>query len=386
MTATAELYSTLFNGYSNLSIPTNTFPLVVDVYMHFIYVLSLDESEETIKLITFLNYYWTDGYLQWDVAVDPVNAMVVPASELWRPDVVCTSCAEVSGILDDKRVEVPPSGYIGFGFPEVMISRCPLNIRAFPFDTQTCQLTLQVMSYDASQVVLKPGEGFLGEDVRGTTEWDLGNVTAAWRVDSVRGTGYMQIELVIKRNSTCYVWVLMVPTFIACNLAVMGTFLPSVNTGTRFSKVLLNVCVLLTMMVLLDIAAQDIPKTSILPQLAWYIFIEMLICFIAGLISIVILLTHHFATLFDLTPPSCLTCLVCEAPAKQNDDDVKKEPRSTSALLSQLGAIRGAIRQRERSAERRLQWIRILDRVDIFLLIIFIVVNSLIFMGSVIKW
>ncbi|CAJ0579432.1 unnamed protein product, partial [Mesorhabditis spiculigera] len=371
MTTTTELYSTLFNGYSNLSIPTNTFPLVVNVYMHFIYVLSLDESEETIKLITFLNYYWTDGYLQWDVAVDQVNAMVVPASELWRPDVVCTSCAEVSGILDDKRVEVPPNGYIGFGFPEVMISRCPLNIRAFPFDTQTCQLTLQVMSYDASQ---------------GTTEWNLENVTAGWIVDSVRGTGYMQIELVIKRNSTCYVWVLMVPTFIACNLAVMGTFLPSVNTGTRFSKVLLNVCVLLTMMVLLDIAAQDIPKTSILPQLAWYIFIEMLICFIAGLISIVILLTHHFATLFDLTTPSWLTCLICEPPVKQNDDDTKKESRSTSALLSQLGAIRGAIRQRERSAERRLQWIRILDRVDIFLLIIFIVVNSLIFMGSVIKW
>ena len=42
------------------------------------------------------------------------------------------------------------------------------------------------------------------------------------------------------RNATCYVWVLMVPTFLVCNLAVVGTFLPTINTGCRFSKVVGN--------------------------------------------------------------------------------------------------------------------------------------------------
>ncbi|CAJ0960913.1 unnamed protein product, partial [Mesorhabditis belari] len=302
MSSESELYTELFSTYSNFSIPTNATPLIVTVYLHFLYILAVAETQETIKFLAFFNYYWTDSYLQWNST--RIQNIVVEANEIWRPDVVCTSCAEVTGVLGDKRIEIGSDGNIGYGFPEVMVSRCPLSIHNFPFDTQKCSVTLQVMSYQADQVLLKPGVAFLGDEIRGTTEWDLKNVTAVWMLNSNNKTGYLEIEIVIKRNSTCYVWVLMVPTFLACNLAVVGTFLPTINTGTRFSKVLLNVCVLLTMMVLLDIAAADIPKTSYLPQLAWFIFIEMLVCFLAGVISVLMLVTHHIVTICDATSPA----------------------------------------------------------------------------------
>ncbi|KAH9508742.1 Neuronal acetylcholine receptor subunit alpha-6 [Bulinus truncatus] len=115
----------------------------VSVKFSFVRIEDLDEATDTFSSSMFIVQMWNDPRLKWNVSeFGGVRNVRLPASKLWVPDLVLYNVAHRSPpqSLYEETVTVTSDGSIVWVPMLTLHSTCPMDLRDFPYDIQTCNL------------------------------------------------------------------------------------------------------------------------------------------------------------------------------------------------------------------------------------------------------
>uniref|UniRef100_A0A914XK07 Neurotransmitter-gated ion-channel ligand-binding domain-containing protein n=1 Tax=Plectus sambesii TaxID=2011161 RepID=A0A914XK07_9BILA len=234
-------------------------------------LIDVDELHEILKILLWLPQGWTDENLSWDPSEwDNITLVNVPASELWMPDGYIFNTIEIREALSLSQIyaRVDFNGMVEVDLSKVISVRCPLDLISFPFDTQNCSLQFGSWGYQAHQLTHIVRNTFVLVNNQ-NSEWDIVSFSAkktkTWYKSMHNQSRQFEeifYTLSIKRKPLYYIVVLVVPSFLIANICLVGLFTPNSANGEREEKVTLGLTTLLTMAVVLNIVAGEMPKSS----------------------------------------------------------------------------------------------------------------------------
>uniref|UniRef100_A0A914VGY1 Neurotransmitter-gated ion-channel ligand-binding domain-containing protein n=1 Tax=Plectus sambesii TaxID=2011161 RepID=A0A914VGY1_9BILA len=324
------LFSTYLNSLASLSSPAraifqeifqdyekNIRPVmndsqstVVTFRIRYIYIRTVNSAEESINLEFDYEMTWTDEFLSWHPSDfgDPVASLAVLQNLIWQPDITLDGLLSTSPLIpyDKLRARIDYDGRVSVSDPQVLTMSCVMKIDLFPFDVQTCTMGFGSWVYDSSEVKLQASNlsaADLGKVV-GNKDWTVVSFESVHTdfVDAVGSYSALYFTLILKRNPAYYISVIIIPTFITTTLCLLGTFAPSSDVH-REEKAELGLTTLLSLAIILSMVAEDMPKSTTLPLLGYFVMIELLICSTATLISIIMTFFHQRIVNGGIPPP-----------------------------------------------------------------------------------
>uniref|UniRef100_A0A914XAJ7 Uncharacterized protein n=1 Tax=Plectus sambesii TaxID=2011161 RepID=A0A914XAJ7_9BILA len=378
-----------------------------------------DQKQESITFQTILDMIWKDENIGWNAnEFGGTSSIMIPSDLLWKPVIFVYSGLEVQYMVPDEQrfVSVQSDGTVRSQLPCTITNKCEMQIDKFPYDIQSCDITVGSWMYSTDQIDFVVGKEQLNATIdngyfKGNGEWAV--VSFDKELKKNTGSNGQQIPYVryvaqLQRQPIYYICVLLIPTFVTATICLLGLFVPAVNTGERVEKVNIGMTTLLAMGTILGIVADEMPKTTTLPLLGIYVLAELLICTIGVIVSIVIMVLHQRVTTRALIPPRWLNKILhlkMKAIQKPEKKDVTtvyteksirqlskdKEMNDLSEAIKNsiyakrlnhvLDRVEEYIDDKEFEDYILLQWILIFDRIDMFFLVVFNTVN--VFMSTI---
>ena len=154
-------------------------------------------------------------------------------------------------------------GSVYYNFPSIVESLCPLNVKKFPYDSQSCKLVFGSWAYSGNDIniVYKNPYGDLSM-AESNVEWDIESITAARHVlyypccpEPYPDVTYY---LNLNRKPNFYIINLIIPSFAITVMALLGFLLP-VESG---EKVSLEITVMLSLAVFQLLVADKLPPSA----------------------------------------------------------------------------------------------------------------------------
>ncbi|GMR41198.1 hypothetical protein PMAYCL1PPCAC_11393, partial [Pristionchus mayeri] len=374
--------------------------VVVQTQLHNITILNYDPQGSMLTLSVNLELSWKDELLTWTPSESNgfASTIVVPITSIWRPQIVFYT-GSTENMTETSLVRVNSDGSIEYSYIRLLTNHCRMDMHPFPFDTQTCFINITTWSYTNMEVFMQPIESIDEANGTGGTNGELVVSAIYGFTDPINWD--LKYVLHLYRRPTYYISVVIIPTFIAATMCLLGLFIPRVNTGTRFTKMNLSLCVLFFMYQILDAVARDLTKTGYLPSLVTFIFTELMVCSVATVISVIILVAHHYLTVNSRRhPPRWMQALSCLKRSK-----VKSAPSTAKSTLEENWST-SLVQDSERSAEglykevarkstdqivkcahvknRIRKWTIAFDQMDLFFVLLFQVINIIIFIVFVV--
>ncbi|KAL1435640.1 hypothetical protein MTO96_001511 [Rhipicephalus appendiculatus] len=158
----SNILNTIFdkNAYDNgVRPPTinGTGPVRVDVNM---FVLSIPEVSEKNMDYTIQVYFrqsWLDPRLAFDDRAGDVEYVTLyDAEKIWKPDAFFSN--EKEGHFHDvprpnSFVRIFPAGRVLYSARLSLKLSCPMNLKRYPFDTQSCSMIMPSYKYTTEDIV-----------------------------------------------------------------------------------------------------------------------------------------------------------------------------------------------------------------------------------------
>ncbi|GFG32262.1 hypothetical protein Cfor_03485, partial [Coptotermes formosanus] len=206
---------------------------------------------------------WEDEKLKWNESeYGGLGQLHVAGHELWQPDIVLFNSA-TGNLLDHYGntyciahsngdvLWVPPSQFQVF---------CKLDMRKWPFDTQSCSLSLGSWTYDGDQIdILLDNDGSELALLETNSEWEIVAVQSNREVMTYAccEEPYIMItyNVTLKRQSPTYSATVITPATIIVLLTLATFWLPP----TAGEKILLNVCTTAIICIFLLYFSQKLP-------------------------------------------------------------------------------------------------------------------------------
>uniref|UniRef100_A0A8B9H439 Si:ch211-256e16.10 n=1 Tax=Astyanax mexicanus TaxID=7994 RepID=A0A8B9H439_ASTMX len=219
------------------------------------------------ELICFLQG-WVNEFTKWNpVDFCGIHHMCVAKEMLWIPDINI-----IENIRTEFSTQEPPvlkmmsEGIVTVVYSYTMTSACKMNLYKFPFDTQSCTLTLQsflhyidefrIKAYSNASMLTDGSKLFF----KTQGEWDLISINMSNNQLHAGGRVWDQLlyTITIKRRPLLYVVIFLLPIlyFLVLDLA---SFFISDDGGEKLS---FKVTLLLAISVLLLILHDMLPSTS----------------------------------------------------------------------------------------------------------------------------
>ncbi|KHJ96905.1 Neurotransmitter-gated ion-channel ligand binding domain protein [Oesophagostomum dentatum] len=119
-------------------------PLVVSVKIYLQQILDVDEKNQVITLVAWVEYQWTDYKLKWQPSeYGGIKDIRIPGNgnAIWKPDVLLYNSADEN--FDSTypvNYVVSHTGHVLQVPPGILKLSCKIDITYFPFDNQMCHL------------------------------------------------------------------------------------------------------------------------------------------------------------------------------------------------------------------------------------------------------
>jgi len=295
--AEKKLFDFLFTNYDPKIRPVKdrTDKIVINVTLTLQQIVDLDEKNQILTTSMYPNWKWRDHYLRWDPKkFDNITKIFVPYKDVWRPDILVYNSAmdKFEAILPTHCV-IYHTGLVEWLPPGLFKTTCDVDIKYFPFDDQKCKIKFGTWAYDSNAVDLS----LSAEDATAT------NLTSKeWKFISMKGKRnevhykcceYPYIDITytlhIRRRTLFYGFNLILPCFLVNVLAVLVFLLPA-DSGERIT---LSITILLALVVFLQILADTLPPTDVIPLLGNYFASSIVMVTSSVLVTVVSLSFHH---------------------------------------------------------------------------------------------
>ncbi|XP_046376323.2 neuronal acetylcholine receptor subunit alpha-10-like [Haliotis rufescens] len=281
-------------------------------------------GSETMSLSGVLVVFWNDPRLTWDPAsAGGIQRMVVNTKYIWKPPLVIENDINSAVVLgsDGTPLRVYSNGEVLWSPPISTTSSCSADITYYPYDKQTCSLTLVGWSYTTDEVDLltDPNSPFDMKYFTNNGEWQM--LGTGYEYTNVT-QGFMTFrklvfKVTVRRQWQFYGLNIMLP-LILNSILMMVVFALPIESGEKMGYCL---TVLLSYIVLLTMIATNLPpissQTSIIQV---YLSVVMCVGTAGTLCTIVVLRLYHQdeakpvpawlqkVTQSFLSPLACITC------------------------------------------------------------------------------
>ena len=159
LTDAAQLNADLLQNYSTDLRPVadQNSALAINISFNIVAVQAFDEKLGKLSLVSYLDLKWFDASMSWNSALyNGVDMTAFPRTKVWYPHLFLKFPFGHNKAYagDDFWVRFYSNGKAEMTPGAVIEAACVADLTYFPFDTQTCTITLTDWNYFASQLVL----------------------------------------------------------------------------------------------------------------------------------------------------------------------------------------------------------------------------------------
>ncbi|KAK7112703.1 hypothetical protein V1264_012114 [Littorina saxatilis] len=249
------LRSVIFNGYDTGVRPD----AVTDVVMTFL-PTSLGEisvKDSTMQITGWWIMHWNDSRLTWDAAsYDNIDETHVYQHEVWTPPVIVyNSVDNLSAVQEDTiPLRVSSSGTVHWSPPAILTVSCATDITYFPFDTQTCPISVTTFGFTINEMTVSP----VGVDTSFYSlngEWEL---RTTYTESNPAEYSYVSFQFVFRRKPAYYGLNFVMPVLMCWILSVLIFLLPA-ECGEKMGY---SLTVFLAFVLLITLLADRMPTTA----------------------------------------------------------------------------------------------------------------------------
>ncbi|OWA51487.1 Acetylcholine receptor subunit alpha-L1 [Hypsibius exemplaris] len=256
------------------------------------HIFDLDERNQVLTTMIWLNQEWQDELLTWNPAdFSGLRALIIPCQSIWLPDIVLFNNADDynKGYMQ-SRAMLHHDGKVYWPPPTKMRSTCKVDVRYFPFDTQECLLKFGSGSYDGLQMNVlmmnQTGELVDLKHYVKNGEWELQSIsverTTNFYDSFPTAFPHVTFKLVIRRKVLYYVYNVIFPTVMMSVMTLLVFVLPP-DSG---EKIALGIIELLAFSVSILKIAEKLPETSDSVSL-----IDIYLTFVTAMASLSVMMT-----------------------------------------------------------------------------------------------
>ena len=124
---------------------SNGGPVTVSVQFMPNFLIQLDEKTQTLEITGIFSFYWHDRRLCWTPqAFGNISYVIAKQSNIWKPYFTISNSIEdkKQAGLDDNVVHIESYGAVTWSLEEKLRVKCNIDVSLYPFDSQTCHLSL----------------------------------------------------------------------------------------------------------------------------------------------------------------------------------------------------------------------------------------------------
>ncbi|XP_055958497.1 neuronal acetylcholine receptor subunit beta-3 [Patella vulgata] len=284
----------LTSGYSSTDRPEKV--TIISISFSIMSIDSLDVENEQFSVNGLFVVRWSDSRLTWTPSdYGDIHFQLMKESKIWVPAFIVDNSVNDLSVISDESVLVRANyeGIITWWPPGIYKSACDANIFYFPFDTQTCQISLTSYGYTTQEVdlnVFKDGIDLSLYQPNG--EWlMLANETS---IDTFTNAGLdfrrITFSFEMKRRPAFYGVFYILPILINSLLTVY-TFALTPESG---EKIAFCLTMMLSYTVLVTLLSEQLPSSGkISSVLTIYMAIVMVLCAIAVPLAIWVIDLFH---------------------------------------------------------------------------------------------
>ncbi|XP_075239445.1 neuronal acetylcholine receptor subunit alpha-6-like [Convolutriloba macropyga] len=273
---------------------SNGIQIHITIYLY--QLVGIDHKAQTIKLLMFVKWDWTDEYIHWQPSSNEgVYWLRYGKRDLWTPDILPYNdvgdhepqnfestiplLVRYDGLVSLRQ----PSDYqeqLFTFYPNLTTTTCSLDVTKFPFDEQTCYIQMGSWMHNASYVRVDCDPHVNLASYVTDSLWTLERASCSDSLTEVTTNGrfsFVVLTLVYRRLPKFYVQNLILPNAFLLSLSSLTFFIPG-NTG---EKIGFGVTVTLALCVNLMIVVDFVPETSqTFPLICTYYFLSIVLsCF-----------------------------------------------------------------------------------------------------------
>nr|CAH0113586.1 unnamed protein product [Daphnia galeata] len=321
-------------------------PVVIQLSITLTQIFDMDEKNQVLTSIVWLDQEWKDELLTWDPnEFGGLKIMRMPCERIWLPDIVLYNNADdyTRGYMNSKAM-VSYDGNVFWPPPTKFRSTCPVDVTYFPFDDQTCVMKLGSWTYDGFQV----------DVTNRTSEVDLTNYVpnGEWELLEarlIRNVVFysccpepfpdLTVTLKIRRKILYYMVNVVLPCVMMSVLTLLVFCLPP-ESG---EKIALGITVLLAFSVFMLAIAEKMPETSeSIPLIGIYLTAVMAITSISVVMTVIVLNCHYKGPTAKQVP-RWMRRYVLRSGAGRYNDHHQKRPAAHYQAFEEAAATAAAV-------------------------------------------
>ena len=226
-----QLTKQIFGNYDKATRPDYLVNISFDFYEF--EIIDINEKNQMMTSSYIIGQYWSDSRLTWmPTLFGNLSNIRTPLVNIWKPDTIIYNSISGDGFLplntEYSYVLIHSDGLIEF-YTKVLSfeTRCRLNVRNYPLDSQTCEINL--LSWMNSNYIAYSLYDFVNSSslLSNSSIWDVNNIT----LSTIKGDNGFSIDLkfFIKRKPLYYMINSVFPCLILSFITLLGFYIPFSN-------------------------------------------------------------------------------------------------------------------------------------------------------------
>lgn len=288
------LYKHLLTSYNNKLLPLQNQSKTVEVGC-FVSLLSMnrfDELSGELDLSMIFNFTWKEERMLWNESeYGEISSLYMAPEDIWRPRLYVResydSIFEIGNV--SIMVKIASDGTVTWVTGHVIKVTCSVDVTFFPFDSQTCLITLTALPFSKWELSIYTAVSEVNTAyMSNNSQWEyvkgiVLNQTTVYEIS------YLTVSLTFKRRSEFFFVYVIVPLEFLGVINNLVFFMP-VDTGERSS---VAVTTFLSFVVFMQIVNSLVPQSS-MPIAYIYYYLMFLLLYSSHIMLTVIVTIYIY--------------------------------------------------------------------------------------------
>ncbi|XP_055844914.1 gamma-aminobutyric acid receptor subunit alpha-2 [Episyrphus balteatus] len=340
----------LLKSYEQSQLPTHGkgVPTIVRTNILIRSMGPVSELDMDYSMDCYFRQYWRDKRLSFKGPIKSLSLSIKMLERIWRPDTFFFNGkhSHIHTItVPNKLLRLSQDGDILYSMRLTIKATCPMELKNFPMDRQSCPLIIGSYGYTSRQLVYEWYSDDAVNFVPGMTLNQFDLISMSHRNSTYeRREGEFSVLLVafnLKRHTGYFLIQVYVPCILIVVLSWVSFWIHREATSDRVGLCITAVLTLST--ISLD-SRTDLPKVKYATALDWFLLMSFLYC-IATLLEFAGV--HYFTkTGSGEIPVSEDEWEDVDEMAEESDGVVTSEHKSTESVRGSPQSVSGAFRKR----------------------------------------
>ncbi|XP_062586822.1 acetylcholine receptor subunit beta-like [Saccostrea cucullata] len=291
-----DLRTLLFttNTYNRFTRPLSQVNITAE--LNLLTLTSLSIKDQTMAIAGYFTFEWTDNRLSWSSNAlynSDIPAFYTTQDYVWIPSLAVTNSISDIAVISDNTfiIRVSKEGTLKWTPGGIYETQCTTDVTYYPFDIQTCAVTLTTWGYTNIEIALM-GSGVELTYYEPNGEWDFASysMSSSTRTHGRNSLPQISFNLTFRRRPAFQIMNTIIPMILLASLSCFVFQLPP-DSGEKMGY---SLTTLLAFAVYLTLVSANIPTTSInTATLSVYLIIMLAMGVISVLLTIYVLKCHH---------------------------------------------------------------------------------------------